>query len=187
METDKRREQFIMAALELFAQKGIARTSIGDISAKVGVARSLFYHYFPNKVAIVDAVVNNRVDDFVGQFEDWDTDYDTNHTIRSLNDIIARLRSYIADPDSFSGIVTRENDVILRNQFSIRSAKRLSENYARRKANTPLEEGHARISHPRESLYMLVVGLISLMIQFPDVPDETLVDVVAETMHIHLH
>ena len=186
METDKRRDQFVMAALELFTQKGIAGTTIGDISDRVGVARSLFYHYFPNKDAIVDAVVDNRVDDFVEQFENWGVEYDHNHSRQSLERVIAHLRSYLSDPNSFSSIVTRENNLILRRQFSVQSAKRLSQNYARKKERMPLQAGQAHLSHPRESFYIVIVGLISLMAQSPQTSDQVLVDVVAETMHIML-
>lgn len=186
METDQRREQFVQAALELFCEKGIPQTTIGDISDRVGVARSLFYHYFPNKRAIIDAVVDNRVDDFVEQFDRWNQDYDTRHTKKSLEDIVALLRTYLSDPNSFSSIVMRDHDMVLAHQFSLKGAHKLSRRFAHRRAHTTPEDGLSQARHLKESFYTLAVGLISLMTQHPEIPDQTFVEVIADTMHIPL-
>jgi AcrR family transcriptional regulator len=43
----------IAAAAELFAERGMAGTDIGDIATKVGLARSSLYRYFPDKQHIL--------------------------------------------------------------------------------------------------------------------------------------
>ena len=48
-DTAKRSAEIVVAARELYEEKGLARTSIQDITNHVGVTRSLFYHYFQNK------------------------------------------------------------------------------------------------------------------------------------------
>ena len=47
-----RRDEIVDAARSLYEEKGLSRTTIQDITARVGVTRSLFYHYFPNKDAV---------------------------------------------------------------------------------------------------------------------------------------
>lgn len=54
---DTRRE-ILDAALELFAQDGFFGTSMRQLAREVGVRESALYHYFPNKDAILDALMN---------------------------------------------------------------------------------------------------------------------------------
>ena len=44
-DTAKRSAEIVVAARELYEEKGLAHTSIQDITNHVGVTRSLFYHY----------------------------------------------------------------------------------------------------------------------------------------------
>lgn len=53
------RDRLLAAALRLFATKGYAETSVGEIEAAAGLAprRGTLYHYFPNKAALLVAAV----------------------------------------------------------------------------------------------------------------------------------
>lgn len=46
------------AALELFRSGGYQKTMIIDITKKAGAAKGTFYHYYPSKEAIVQAICN---------------------------------------------------------------------------------------------------------------------------------
>lgn len=48
----ERREQLLVCAAELFAERGYAATRIVDICEAAGVAKGLFYWYFPTKEAL---------------------------------------------------------------------------------------------------------------------------------------
>jgi AcrR family transcriptional regulator len=45
----ERKQQLVEAAAELFAEHGYAKTRVVDICARAGVAKGLFYWYFPTK------------------------------------------------------------------------------------------------------------------------------------------
>jgi len=51
-----RRQQILEAAVRLFAQKGIAKTTTRQIAQKAGVAEGLIFRYFPTKLNLVRAV-----------------------------------------------------------------------------------------------------------------------------------
>lgn len=53
----ERKEQLVAAAMELFADRGYAATRISDICAEAGVAKGLFYWYFPTKVDLFNELV----------------------------------------------------------------------------------------------------------------------------------
>lgn len=55
----ERKRQLVHAAGELFAERGYAKTRISDICAKAGVAKGLFYWYFPTKLDLFAELVRS--------------------------------------------------------------------------------------------------------------------------------
>jgi AcrR family transcriptional regulator len=55
--TDPRRQEIIDAAFEVFMRYGYRRTTMDDIAQRVGLSRPTLYLTFPNKEAILRAVV----------------------------------------------------------------------------------------------------------------------------------
>jgi AcrR family transcriptional regulator len=58
---DVRREHLLAAARRLFAERGFAAVSMGDIAAEAGVARGLVNHYFGTKRELYLEVVREMV------------------------------------------------------------------------------------------------------------------------------
>lgn len=55
-EYDVRKVEFLNAAQQLFFEYGYDQTSVSMILEKVGVAKGTFYHYFPSKADLLDAL-----------------------------------------------------------------------------------------------------------------------------------
>lgn len=56
-------ERVERAALQLFFEKGFAGTGIRDIAASAGLGLASMFHYFPNKLAILESLLTDIVDD----------------------------------------------------------------------------------------------------------------------------
>lgn len=54
---DVRRDELLDAAAVLFAERGYEGTTVSAIIERVGVAKGTFYHYFPSKEHLLDALV----------------------------------------------------------------------------------------------------------------------------------
>lgn len=54
-------ENLVEAALKIFASQGYAATSMADIAKAAGVAKGLTYHYFKNKEALLVALAEKRL------------------------------------------------------------------------------------------------------------------------------
>lgn len=70
-EAQKTREQLMLTALDLFAEKGVAQTTLTDISKQAGVTKGAFYWHFSNKLEIFEAISNElykSVDDQAEKF-----------------------------------------------------------------------------------------------------------------------
>jgi TetR/AcrR family transcriptional regulator, transcriptional repressor of aconitase len=61
-----RRRQILDAARAVFAEKGFAQTSTGDIVAKSGLSTGAVYSYFPSKNDLVLAVCDDAIDTVFG-------------------------------------------------------------------------------------------------------------------------
>ena len=60
VQAQTRREQFLDAALALFAERGFEGTSMRDLSEATGSAPGLVYHYFRSKDELLFAVLEQR-------------------------------------------------------------------------------------------------------------------------------
>ena len=59
---DVRRSELIACAQQLFFTNGYEKTSVSDIIAEVGVAKGTFYYYFDSKQAILEAMIDELLD-----------------------------------------------------------------------------------------------------------------------------
>ena len=58
---EKRREEILLAALDLFIRKGYAATRTVDISQAVGVSEGLLFHHFETKEKMYEALIRQGV------------------------------------------------------------------------------------------------------------------------------
>ena len=62
---DERRQDLLDAALRVFAEKGIGRTTVSDITEAAEVAKGTFYLYFDSKDHLVAALKERFVDEIL--------------------------------------------------------------------------------------------------------------------------
>jgi len=66
---DARPEEIISAALEVFADRGFAATTLEDIARKAGVTKGTIYLYFENKEALFKALIRGTIVPVIAQGE----------------------------------------------------------------------------------------------------------------------
>jgi AcrR family transcriptional regulator len=68
---EEMRDRIVAAAVELFAARGYANVTVGDVAAKAGTAKGNLYRYFESKEALfaagVDAVVTDVIEGMAAQ------------------------------------------------------------------------------------------------------------------------
>jgi AcrR family transcriptional regulator len=62
---DERRQDLLDAALHIFAEKGIGKTTVSDVTDTAGVAKGTFYLYFGSKDHLVAALKERFVDEIL--------------------------------------------------------------------------------------------------------------------------
>lgn len=66
---DERRQEILAAARELFSTKSYAKTTMRDVMEKLGIAKGTIYHYFKSKEDLLEAVVENIVEEEIARQE----------------------------------------------------------------------------------------------------------------------
>lgn len=107
------------AAMEMFADKGIAGTSISSIAKKVGISKGLIYNYFTNKEDLIKTII---LDGFNILMEAFDTNKDGKLSKEELIFFVKETSSILKSNVSFWRlyfIVMMQSDVIklIENEF----------------------------------------------------------------------
>lgn len=121
-----RRERIIAAASRLFAERGIATTTVRMIGEEVGVLSGSLYHHFASKEEMVDAIISSYFDDLLERYERVLAELDrprdrlaglTRESFRSIADhpeaceIYRNDYKYLASLPRFAYVVKATRDV----------------------------------------------------------------------------
>ncbi len=180
-DTAKRSAEIVVAARELYEEKGLAHTSIQDITNHVGVTRSLFYHYFQNKDEVTAAVLDQYITDFLEALRRWHENQSQQSAEDSLPSMVKIMRQVLFEKNTFRLSLSAQENAALYLEFLNRFA---SQSAAYLVAH-PIED-HTKYGLPSdhlyEAFYVLIVGLVSYLRTHPDADDEVLVDVVTRML-----
>src|SRR5260370_40279731 len=64
---EQTRQRIVAAAAELMFDGGVSGTTIEDVRAAAGGSSSQVYHYFKDKKALVEAVIENHTESTLGR------------------------------------------------------------------------------------------------------------------------
>ena len=182
--SDERRQQIIDAARQLYEEQGLARTSVKDISERCGVARSLFYHYFPDKQAVTSAVIDDFITDYLESVQLWDEARTPGNIEQALDGVVKVLRVGVFEHSSFrQALDTREN-ASLYLDFINRVADRMATFFINATVQDYAQSHPVEIDHVYETFYILILGICGYTRTHRDVPNDVLKDVIAQTLHM---
>lgn len=179
-----RREQIIACTRELYEEKGLAKTSVQDIADRVGVTRSLFYHYFTDKDAVTSAVLDSYIEDFLAMLKAWNDCRVEGDVDGALDTLVPVLRRALFERDSFRrALASRENAALY-----IDFINRVADQAARYIVATTVQDyerlHEVRIEHVYESFYVLILGVAGYVRSHPEAPDAVIEDIVAQSLHL---
>ncbi|MDO4442890.1 MAG: TetR/AcrR family transcriptional regulator [Slackia sp.] len=179
-----RREQIIACTRELYEEKGLAKTSVQDIADRIGVARSLFYHYFTDKDAVTSAVLDSYIEDFLAMLKIWNDRRVEGDVDGALDTLVPVLRQALFDRGSFRrALASRENAALY-----IDFINRVADQAARYIVTTTVQDygrlHEIRIDHVYESFYVLILGVVGYLRTHPDAPDAVIEDIIAQSLHL---
>src|SRR5689334_11787752 len=78
------RAKLVNAALELFAMRGYAGTSVDAIAEAAGVSAGLLYHHFDSKAAVLNAIFEQSLADVQATFSAADRETNPRQRLPAL-------------------------------------------------------------------------------------------------------
>ncbi len=95
---EERRQELIVAAMELFWEQGYEQTMVSDIVKRVGVAQGLFYYYFSSKedifLATIDQFIQMNVEEFAQLLRD-----ETLSPLARMHNVVRALDTFLSKVD----------------------------------------------------------------------------------------
>lgn len=182
---DDRRDEIIDAVRAVVAESGISRLSISAVTKRVGCTRSLFYHYFPTKEDALQAALDQSIDAFMTQLTAWNDQRVTGDIEGALNSAAHMLKTLVLQQDdSMPHTVATGGNAGLYATFVHRIADRTARYICESTVVDFAALHEVRIDHLYETFYVLITGLVMFVRANPDVPEETVKDIIASTLHI---
>lgn len=182
---DDRRDEIIDAVRAVVAESGISRLSISAVTKRVGCTRSLFYHYFPTKEDALRAALDQSIDAFMAQLTAWNDQRVTGDIEGALNSAAHMLKTLVLQQDdAMPHTVATGGNAGLYATFVHRVADRTARYICESTVVDFAALHEVRIDHLYETFYVLITGLVMFVRANPDVPEETVKDIIASTLHI---
>lgn len=182
---DDRRDEIIDAVRAVVAESGISRLSISAVTKRVGCTRSLFYHYFPTKEDALQAALDQSIDAFMAQLTAWDDQRVTGDIEGALDSAAHMLKTLVLQQDdAMPHTVATGGNAGLYATFVHRVADRTARYICESTVVDFAALHEVRIDHLYETFYVLITGLVMFVRANPDVPEETVKDIIASTLHI---
>ena len=183
---DDRRTELVAAARDLYDEKGLTKTTVKDIADRCGVTRSLFYHYFSDKDAITSAVLDDYVDDFTEATQLWNENRTRHDVEGALRDCIKMVRRITFDSSRFRRMIASNENASLYLDFLSRATETLAAYVVDTTVQDYKQFHTVEIDHVKETFYVLIFGLVGYLRNNPEVEDEVLMGIVAQTLRLDL-
>lgn len=184
LKREDRREEILHAVIAVCAENGISRLSVSSITQRVGCTRSLFYHYFPNKEAALEAALDFTIDAFIDRLRDWNAHRERGNIEGALDGIAALLKSMVVDTADLPRSIALDGDAVLYTAFVHRVAERCARYICESTVVDFARYHEVLIDHVYETFYVLISGLILYIRSHKDVPEPVIKDIIACTLHI---
>lgn len=179
-----RRKEIVECARTLFEEQGLSKTSVRNITDRLGVTRTLFYHYFADKDELTSAVLDDYVSEFMQTLQSWIDDRENRVDVEHALDGAAKLlRTVVFENGSFRRALTSYENASLYIAFLNRVAEQLSSAFVDTLERNEMTDAIS-ISHLRETLYVLIIGISGYVRNHPDADDEIVKDIIAQTLHM---
>lgn len=182
--SDARRAQIIAAARDLYEERGLSHTTVKDITERVGVTRTLFYHYFPDKDAVTSAVIDDYTKDYIEALAHWNEERIEGDIDHALSTIVRLLRIGLFEDDTFHIALSSRENAALYLEFVNRVADETTRYIIDTTVRDYADLHDVRIDHLYETFYVLILGVIGYLRKHPDADDAVIADVIAQTLHM---
>lgn len=180
---DERRRRILKAVRIVSAERGVSHLSVSAVAKQAGCTRSLFYHYFSDMDAAVEAVMDEAIEGFIHELERWNASRIEGDIEGALDTVAPLFKRLVVDGHELPATLTSGSGALY-GGFLHHAVERVAHYLCETTVADFIAHHDLRIDHVYETFYTLVMGLLMYIRTHPDVPDETVKDIIASTLHI---
>ncbi|WP_253280481.1 TetR/AcrR family transcriptional regulator [Arcanobacterium phocae] len=181
------RKSILDATHRVIIRDGASKITVSAITAEADITRSLFYHYFATKEEVVEALLDYVIDEFLEELEEWNNAREPGNIEKALVEATVLMRKILHEDGPFATSLAHDANAQLYLVFIDRAARRIAL-YISETTVQDYEKRHSiSISHINETLYILLTGLAALIRSNPEISNEKIARIIAETLHLHTH
>ena len=114
---ERRKQELLKIAYQLFIQKGYEETSIDEIIAEAHIAKGTYYYHFPSKEATLEAVIDMMINEEVQRAKAILSD--TIPIPQKLISIITTLRPQ-QDESAIADVLNKKENIIMHEKIGRR-------------------------------------------------------------------
>lgn len=176
----------MLAARKLFETQGVRATTVKHITEEAGITRELFYYYFGCKDDVVNAVVDDFLEDLVESAIVWNESRDFGDTPNSLKKCVVAFRRALYDSNGQRPMLGVLDELGIRDAFGVR-AVRETVDCINKNIVTEYARYHAvEIEMVYEMFCVVIFGMVGLVKINPNISDEALMKVVEQTLRLDM-
>lgn len=184
MTHDARRSAILNAVRETCASDGINKVSISAVTKRAGCTRSLFYHYFPDRDAAIQAALDDSIERFIDRLREWNASREHGNIEGALDSIASLLKAMFNADSDMSRAMANRSEATFYADFVHRIADRTARYICDSTVVEFAQYHEVQIDHVYETFYVLITGLIIYLRVHPDAPVDLIKEIIASTLHI---
>lgn len=177
----------MLAARELYERAGVAATSLASIAREAGVSRSLVYYYFPDKQAVTAAVLDDYLEDLIESVATWNELRAFGDTPSELKKCVSAFRRALYTASGRPRpMITVLEELGMRDKFATRAVREIVACIHRYIVSEYATYRTVDIQLVPETFGLLLFGLEGMMKAKPDITDDELALLIAQTLHLDM-
>lgn len=178
----------IMAAARvLFETRGVRATTVKDIATEAHVTRELVYYYFENKQAVIEAVLDDYVEDLVESVVVWNESRKFGDTPGSLRACVQTFRRALYDTSGNPRpMIAVLEELGVRDSFDVRAVRETVDCINEQIVSKYAAYHHIEIDFVYEMFCVVIFGMVGLVKLNPDITDETLMKVIEQGLQLDM-
>lgn len=177
----------LAAARKLFERDGVRSTTVTAVAREANVTRELVYYHFGSKDGLVEALIDDYVEDLVESVIVWNESRVFGDTAGSLRACVRTFRYALYDaegrPRPMIGVL---EELGIRDAFDVRATKETAACLNDHIAKEYAAWHDLEIELVYEMFCLVVFGLVGLVKVKPDISDEDLMKVVEQALRLDM-
>ena len=180
---DERRREILDAVRTVSSELGVSHLSVSAVTKRAGCTRSLFYHYFADMDAAVTAVMDEAIDGFISELEQWNAGRTVGDIEGALDTVAPLFKRLVASGHELPSTLTSSSGALY-GGFLHNVVQRVAQYICDTTVVDFVAHHELRINHVYETFYVLILGIVGYLRTHPDASDEVLKDLIAQTLHM---